>query len=167
MPNIIIAFKTAGELFLYLYMKKILALNNIETIYSVYADLTSRETAYTLKLLELGVIIDFRGVPIVNQKDFREETHVFASIHRDGIFYQYTLFSTDEILGPLVITRLIIDAVNYIETCNSENIIEELKEISTGYSVVNKNADEDINIYNIIFNEYFDAINMIKKSLEI
>jgi hypothetical protein len=143
-------------------MKKILALNNIGTIQSVYADSTSRDVAYTPKLLELNVIIDFKGVPIVNQKDFQEETNVFATIHRDGKLHTYNLFSSDEIMGPLIISRLIIDAIEFIETCDKDDVIEQLKEIASEYFVI----DESTEFYKITRKEYFDAINMISKSLE-
>jgi hypothetical protein len=146
-------------------MKKILALNNINTIQSVYVDLTSRDVAYTDKLLELNVIIDFYGVPISNKVENREETNVSATIYRDGIFHHYILFSSVEILGPLVVTRLIVDAVQFIETCDRENVIEELKKIATDYLVVEKN-EENIEYYEITETEYIDALKMIKKNME-
>jgi hypothetical protein len=147
-------------------MKKILALNNIKTVQSLYLDLTFRDVAYTDKLLELNVIIDFNGVPISNKVENRDETIVSATLYQeDGTFHDYLLFSSDEILGPLIITRLIIDAVHFIETCDKENVIEELKTIATDYAVVEKNED-NLEYYEITETEYFDALKLIKKSEE-
>ncbi|ALR29262.1 hypothetical protein ATE47_01370 [Chryseobacterium sp. IHB B 17019] len=105
------------------------------------------------------------GVPLSNKVNNRDETNVLATIHREGTFHQYMLFTSADVLGPLVITRLIVDAVQFIETCNRENVIEELKKIATDYKVVEKNK-EDLKSYKITETEYFDAIRMIEKSNE-
>ncbi|SKB96011.1 hypothetical protein SAMN05660841_03299 [Sphingobacterium nematocida] len=92
--------------------------------------------AYTSKLLQLNVLIEFFGVSIEGDPYVYEEVGVYASIYEDGIVHSYVLFISGETLGPLPTFRLIADAVDFIEACDQYAVKEDLKGIAMSYSAI-------------------------------
>ncbi|SOD17713.1 hypothetical protein [Pedobacter xixiisoli] len=122
-------------------MEKLFASKNIHivSIKDLYND--ERRIAYTSKLLKLNVLINFYGVVVEDKSDVYEEVGIFASYLENDIVHVYVLFISDNVLGPLPIFRLVVDAVDFIENCEAGSVKEDLKAISTFYSSLEDSAE--------------------------
>lgn len=146
-------------------MEKLFALKNmgIQPIVDLYSD--EINTAYTDKLLQLGVLIEFSGVAVHNDPHLPEGTSISASLYTDGVVYSYILFVSNEILGPLPVFRIIADAVEFIESCHTETVIEDLKQIVTSYSALNENYQNKEYYENEVW-KHTTALELIWKKRE-
>lgn len=140
-------------------MEKLLRSKNIETqpIQDLYSDDIS--FAYTKKLLDLNVLIEYYGVSSADTDEVWEEVAVFAHLKEGPVIHSYVLLVSNEVLGPLPIYRVIVDAVEFIERCEVKNVVEEMKAIATSYEVLTK-AFEDPEFYE-------NAIYMHNKAIEL
>ncbi|PWN64134.1 hypothetical protein [Chryseobacterium viscerum] len=146
-------------------MKKLFALKNIgiQPITDLYSDKIN--IAYTGKLLQLGVLIEFRGVVFENEPYLPEEILVFANICANGIIHSYVLFVSHEVLGPLPVFRVIADAIEFIEQCKAGSVIEELKQVATSYSAIDKSYENKEYYKNELW-KYTRALGLIRKKRE-
>src|SRR5215217_8321675 len=119
-------------------MEKLLSSKNIHV--QVIQDLNGEEIyfAYTKKLLELNILIEYYGVTTSDDDSISEEVAVFVYCKQDTSIHTYVLFVSDQVLGPLPIYRLIVDAVEFIEHCDAKTVLEEMKAVTTSYEILDK-----------------------------
>ncbi|SIO53981.1 hypothetical protein [Chitinophaga niabensis] len=146
-------------------MEKLFALHNIQFVnlerfhkedsYDVY-------WAYTEDLLGKSVLIEIYGV-YVGYSEVPEdlEVAIIANCLIDDSIYKYYLFSSDNLFGPLPITRFTADAIAYIESCNKNDVLTPLKEICTSW--VSYNYKEHHSLYDKLVREFHTAIELIKE----
>lgn len=149
----------------YLFMEKLFASKGIRV--QSMEDLYESEIkiAYTGKLLELSVLIEFFGITVNDDLSIPEEVGVFVSCHENGVVYSYVLFTSAETLGPLPVFRIIADAVEFIESCDQLTVKEDLKAIATSYEVLDKDYGNKKFYQNAVF-KHTRALELIKKSRE-
>ena len=140
-------------------MEKLLASKKISTVFMDDLFGEKINMAYTGKLFQSNILIEFFGVSVEGDPFIYEETGVFASLKQNDIIHSYVLFVSGETLGPLPISRVISDAVEYIESCGQKSLIEDLKEISTSYELIDANHDSK--------EFYKNALYKHNKSIEI
>jgi len=119
--------------------------------------------AYTSKLLELNVLLQFFGVSVEGDPYTYEEIGVFASSYENTVLHSYVLFVSDQVLGPLPIVRVIADAIEFIEQCDKGSVIEDLKGISTSYAAIDSDHENPA-YYNNAVAKHIQALELIKKT---
>lgn len=101
----------------------------------VAADGLDKHFAYTDKLLELNILIEFYTAVIDDsEENYEEETAIFAITYNKERSYSYALFHSVEVIGPLLLFRIIADAIHFIEHSSKGNLLDDLEEISTGHT---------------------------------
>lgn len=142
-------------------MEKLFALKNIllQPLVDAYGD--DLVIAYTEKLLDRNIILEFSGVSVNDDSGIPEEIGIFAIANVKNSIYLFTLFVSGEILGPLPVFRLVADAIEYIESCNKDTILSDLEEICTSVSVYDKNF-ENKEYYQSLVWKYNSALDLIR-----
>lgn len=170
MRNVIITlddtvFLRWGTNLVYLSMEKLFASKNIRI--QLMEDLYGSEIniAYTGKLLDLNVLIEFSGITVDDDPSLSEEVGVFANYFENGVVHSYVLFVSGEILGPLPVFRIIADAIEFIEKYGQEMVKENLKAIATFYEAIDRTHDNLKYYQNAVF-KHTRGLELIKKSRE-
>lgn len=116
-------------------MKKLFALKNISLQPMVVQDGLDITIAYTKQLLAKDVLIEFYTAPTSDDPhDTEEETAVLAITYTKDRSYSFALFHSFEVIGPLILYRIVSDAIEFIENCDKDSLITDLEEIATGYT---------------------------------
>jgi hypothetical protein len=116
-------------------MEKLFARNNIGFQPIVDQDGLDINFAYTDKLLSLNVLIEFyTAVLDDSEENYEEETAVFAITYTKERSYSFALFVTSEVVGPLILFRIIADAIKFIEHSDKNSLLDDLEEIATGHT---------------------------------
>lgn len=123
------------------------------------------DIAYTGKLLDLNVLIEFSGITVADDSAVSEEVGVFAHYFENGVVHSYVLFVSGEVLGPLPVVRIIADTVEFIERYGQEMVKENLKAIATFYEIIDRTHDNLKYYQNAVF-KHTRALELIKKSRE-
>ena len=123
--------------------------------------------AYTDKLLELGVLIEFYTVEI---EEDEEETVVLANTYTKDCSYSFALFHTYDVFGAVPLYRIIADAIAFIEKSTKETLLDDLEDISTGDTTSDTmdNAQDRKRVYESDvwkFNAVVEAIRVRRKFL--
>lgn len=146
-------------------MRKLFASKNIriQSFIDTYGD--DINIAYTEKLLQRNVFIEFSGVAVSDDDDVSEEVSVSASYRENGMIYSCVLFVSGEVLGPLPVFRIIADAIEFIENCDVQTVGEDLETIATSYDILDKDYENKEYYQNAMF-KHTRALELIKKSRE-
>lgn len=128
-------------------MEKLFAQKNIRLQPIVDQDGNDSFIAYTDKLLEYNILIEFYGVATDNYSDVPEEVGIFAVSHFKETYYSFVLFVTDGVLGPLPVFRIISDAIDFIEQCSPDTVLADLEEVSTSTSLYGNKSYEGKDYY--------------------
>ncbi|MBN8856687.1 MAG: hypothetical protein BGO55_06305 [Sphingobacteriales bacterium 50-39] len=114
-------------------MEKLFERSNIGLQQLVAEDGLDKYFAYTEKLLSLNVLIEcYTAVLDDSEADYEEETAIFAITYNEERSYSFALFVSSEVIGPLILFRIIVDAINFIEHSSKDSLLDDLEEISTG-----------------------------------
>ncbi|QEM05015.1 hypothetical protein DIU31_016375 [Mucilaginibacter rubeus] len=132
-------------------MENLFASKNIQIVPIVDMYESELYFAYTPKLLQLNVFVEFFGVSKNDDDEVPEEVGVFANYYENGEVYTYVIFSSPELLGPLPVFRIIVDAVEFIENSNSHSVKELLKEIATSSEKIDKSHPNNKYYQNALF----------------
>ena len=130
-------------------MEKLFALRNIHLQPMADDDGFDLMIAYNDRLLDLNILIEFAGVAISEDSNVPEEISIHAISLQNDILYSYVLFVSGELLGPLPVYRLIADAVEFIERCNADTVLNDLEQICTSASRYDANYEN---------REYYESI---------
>lgn len=114
-------------------MEKLFALGNIN-LQQITKEDDQLYFTYTESSLKKNIIIEFSGVSEAANDFVYEEVAIFAYLRVNDTIYQYTLFVSPEVHGPIPIYNIISTAFHFIETCGPDTILSDLKQISTSVS---------------------------------
>jgi hypothetical protein len=139
-------------------MEKLLKLKGINIQPFVHEDGTTEYYAYTDKLLYNNILVEFyTGAVNDSMEYYEEETAVSILTYNENYAYTFFLFVSHEVISPLILCRIIVDAIDFIHTMDDNDILENIKEISTGCSVNGKNEKS------IVYNNFLSRITQVMK----
>ncbi|WP_346319355.1 hypothetical protein [Chitinophaga sp. YIM B06452] len=91
--------------------------------------------AYTEALLAHQVLIKIYTVVLDDtNKGYEEETAVIAITYDRERSYSYVLFVSHDVTGPLLLYRIVADAIDFIQHAGKKTLLEDLETISTGHT---------------------------------
>lgn len=147
-------------------MERLFERNNIGLQHFVDEDGLDKYYAYTDKLLARNVLLEFyTAVTDDSEEEYEEETAVFVITHTGNRSYSFALFHSLNVVGPLQLFRLIADAIDFIERADSDNLLVDLTEISTGSTtsdMVDSVADRK-RIYDSDVWKFSSVLDLIKQ----
>jgi len=119
--------------------------------------------AYTEDLLSRNIMFEYYTADLGNHE---EETVIFARFKDKNAYYSYTLYYTDEISNPLLMSMIIKDAVEVLQHSSDEDLQETLDSISTGVIISNaKNKDASLRrVYEMEDWKFRTALELIEAS---
>ncbi|MBX3242284.1 MAG: hypothetical protein KIT80_14955 [Chitinophagaceae bacterium] len=147
-------------------MEKLFERNNIG--YQLFVDEDGQDIhfAYTDKLLALNVLIEFyTAVTDGSEENYEEETVVAAITYTEKCSYSFALFHSTNVIGPLLLYRIVADAVHFIEQSGKTSLLEDLAEISTGGTtsdVMDNKADRK-RVYDSDVWRFTSVLDLIKQ----
>ena len=99
-----------------------------------------------------------------SEDNFEEETAVFAVTFTEESSYSYTLFHSTEVIGPLLLFRIVADAIDFIEQSDKSSLLEDLEELSTGStsSLTMKDIADQKRIYDSDVYEFKTVLELIE-----
>lgn len=122
--------------------------------------------AYTDKLLELGVLIEFYTAEIgEGEDDYEEETSVLVLTHTEACSYSFVLFHSYDVIGPVPLYRIIADAIDFIEHSSRKTLLDDLEDISTGGTssdMMETEAERDM-IYKSDVRKFNSVVDLIRQ----
>ncbi|ASE62042.1 hypothetical protein CEQ15_11340 [Chryseobacterium indologenes] len=128
----------------------------------IHKDGSTEYYAYTDKLLKNNILIEFYTGPLNDSKEYyEEETAVSILTYNEENSYDFFLFVSHETISPLLLYRIVVDAIDYIHALDDKDLLENIKEISTGCSIHSKN--EIIHVYNNFVSKIKHVMKLINK----
>ncbi len=146
-------------------MTRLFERNNINTLPFIGDDGTHKTIIYTNTLLAFNVFFEYYIIENETASDFTEETVVSAITLSNAQCYSYDLFKDDEFTSPLVLYRVIADAITFIEKTSQKELLNDLKEICYSHFTSSMFLDEqEKKQYNDIRKKDFDTVMGIIKN---
>lgn len=143
-------------------IEKLLKHKNIKLYSIINEDETIDYYAYTDKLLYNNILVHFYSDVLNNSEEYYEaETAVSVLAYNEENSYTFMLFVAPEVIHPLLLYRIIVDAMEYILNLDDSEILENIEEISTGCLVHHKNEKYDF--YNNKVSKIMQIIELINK----
>jgi hypothetical protein len=98
--------------------------------------------AYTDDLLKKNLLIEYYGVVTADtEEDFEEETAVSIITYDKERCYSFILFAEPSFMKPMQVYRIIVDAIEFIESCDKESVLSDIEDICTGFSTSDDISD--------------------------
>ncbi|WP_341836916.1 hypothetical protein WJU16_03380 [Chitinophaga pollutisoli] len=147
-------------------MEKLFERNNFGLQPFVDEDGQDTYFAYTDKLLALNVLIEFyTAVTDDTEENYEEETVVSAITYTENRSYSFALFHSTNVIGPLILYRIVADAIHFLEQSSKATLLEDLEEISTGGTtsdVMDNEADRK-RVYDSDVWKFTSVLDLIKE----
>ena len=119
--------------------------------------------AYNDKLLYYNILIKF-GTSVLDYSDenYEEETGISVISYDADFSYSFILFVSAEVVGPLLLYRIILDAIDFIDKSEEDTVLADLEEISTGH-IKHSRTDKN-SYYENDVSEFRKILNLINNS---
>lgn len=147
-------------------MEKLFKHNNIGLQQYEDEDGLDKYYAYTDKLLARNVLIEFYTAVIDDSdENYEEETAIIAHTYTEDRSFSFPLFHSLHVVGPLQLYRIIADAIDFIERSDSNNLLDDLTEISTGSTTSDMmdSVEDSERIYDNDIWEFTAVLDLIKE----
>ena len=144
-------------------MEKLFKRKNIDLQSFINEDEDIEYFAYNDKLLYYNILIKF-GTSVLDYSDenYEEETGISVVSYDADFSYSFILFVSTEVVGPLLLFRIISDAIDFIDKSEENTVLEDLEEISTGH-IKHSRTDKN-SYYENDVSEFRKILNLIKNS---
>ena len=153
-------------------MEKLFALMKIESVPMVDEDGNDVTIAYTDNLLKRNVVIEFYEFIAVEQPNIpgdaeneSMETIVNAISCDVESSYSFSLFHGVDVDSPILVSRIIADAIEFIESCDPKTVIADLDDISKNIMISKdiKNANDRKKVYEKELWKFNTALELIQE----